>query len=141
MKIVIYGSRTLPTNQGNYIFHHVGNAIMSICRHLGHDGQVEMVCGMARGADMVGLRYARMNGLKVYEYPAQWELYGKQAGFVRNRQMALVADGGVELWDGQSRGTYHMRGQLQDMEKPVFGYQFGFRLWENDDTDDGWLSM
>ena len=69
---------------------------------------VTIVSGMARGADLLGLRYAHEHGLHRSEYPADWRKLGKQAGFIRNEEMASNADALVAFWDGHSRGTKHM---------------------------------
>ena len=37
-----------------------------------------------------------------------WDLYGKKAGYMRNEEMAKVADGAIIFWDGESKGTKHM---------------------------------
>lgn len=68
---------------------------------------VQIVCGMARGADLLGLEYARRHDLPVLRMPADWNTHGRSAGFVRNAQMVDVADGLVAFWDGRSRGTKH----------------------------------
>lgn len=76
--------------------------------------QVEFVSGTARGADTLGEKYAYSLGYKVKRFPANWDLYGKRAGYLRNEQMAKysVADGkhGVlfAFLDGVSKGTKHM---------------------------------
>ena len=67
-----------------------------------------IVCGMAKGVDMLGHRYAKERGLVVCEYPANWNGYGKMAGHIRNREMAMNAEALVAFWDGESRGTKHM---------------------------------
>ena len=67
-----------------------------------------IICGMARGADLLGKRYAEENGFPVLEYPADWKHYGKKAGYLRNSQMLEVADALVAFWDGESRGTKNM---------------------------------
>lgn len=69
---------------------------------------VVVVCGMARGADTLGEQYAREKGYEVNYFPADWNKYGKSAGYRRNEQMAQNADALVAFWDGQSRGTKHM---------------------------------
>ena len=69
---------------------------------------VQIVCGCARGADILGKQFAEEFGLKVLEYPADWEKYGKSAGYRRNKEMAKVADALIAFWDGESRGTKHM---------------------------------
>lgn len=72
------------------------------------DKQVIIVSGQARGADSLGERYAREHGLEIDPHPADWNQYGKSAGFRRNEEMANCADMLVAFWDGHSRGTHHM---------------------------------
>ncbi len=69
---------------------------------------IVIVSGTARGADTLGERYAQERGYSIEQYPADWEHAGKAAGFIRNAQMASVADALIAFWDGQSRGTAHM---------------------------------
>lgn len=47
----------------------------------------ELICGMAFGADTMAYNWAKSNGIKVHEYPADWDRYGKRAGYIRNKQM------------------------------------------------------
>lgn len=63
---------------------------------------------MAKGADLLGERYANEKGYKVSRFPADWSSFGKSAGFVRNEEMAQNADALVAFWNGKSRGTQHM---------------------------------
>lgn len=67
-----------------------------------------IVCGMAKGADSLGQRYAVDHQIAVDEFPADWDTFGKSAGYKRNVQMAENAEALVAFWDGQSRGTMHM---------------------------------
>jgi hypothetical protein len=73
---------------------------------------VEIVSGGANGADSLGERYARESGYKLKRFPANWDKYGKAAGPIRNKEMALYAAEVtgvlVAFWDGESRGTYDM---------------------------------
>lgn len=69
---------------------------------------IAVVCGTARGADTLGERYAKERGFEVRYFPAEWDKYGRSAGYRRNEQMAQNADALVAFWDGQSRGTKHM---------------------------------
>lgn len=63
---------------------------------------------MARGADRLGEKYAKEHGYKVLYFPADWDIDGKSAGFIRNVKMAENADALVAFWDGKSVGTKHM---------------------------------
>lgn len=69
---------------------------------------VQVVCGCARGADTLGKQFAEEFGLKVLEYPANWDKYGKKAGYLRNEEMAKVGNALIAFWDEKSRGTGHM---------------------------------
>jgi YspA, cpYpsA-related SLOG family len=70
--------------------------------------EVEIVSGTARGADQLGERFAREFGCKLKQFPADWDKYKKQAGFIRNLQMAEYSHALVAFWNGKSRGTKHM---------------------------------
>ena len=69
---------------------------------------VEIVSGGAKGADRLGEHYAIDKNLQVKRFPADWDLYGKAAGFKRNAEMAQYADHCICFWDGKSKGTGHM---------------------------------
>lgn len=69
---------------------------------------ITVVCGKARGADTLGEQYALERGYEVLPFPADWERYGRSAGYRRNTQMAENADALVAFWDGESIGTRHM---------------------------------
>jgi hypothetical protein len=69
---------------------------------------VEIVSGGAKGADNLGERFAIDNNLQIKRFPAEWDKYGKSAGYRRNSDMADYADSCICFWDGQSKGTNHM---------------------------------
>lgn len=46
-----------------------------------------IIHGNARGADLLADQYAREKSLRVVPFPADWDTYGKRAGYVRNKQM------------------------------------------------------
>ena len=67
-----------------------------------------IISGGARGADTLGEKYAKDEGFSLEVFPANWNKFGKSAGFIRNEQMAEVADALIAFWDGKSHGTKHM---------------------------------
>ena len=67
-----------------------------------------IISGGARGADFSGEKYAQDEGFSLEKFPANWNKFGKSAGFRRNEQMAEVADALIAFWDGKSNGTKHM---------------------------------
>lgn len=82
------------------------------------DKAVSIVSGMARGADALGYRFAKEHNVQCYEFPADWDKYGKRAGFVRNAQMGDFADGLLAFWNG-SNGTGNMIAYMKTLGKPV----------------------
>ena len=56
------------------------------------DTQVVIISGCARGADSLGERYAAEKGLQIERFPADWDKYGKSAGYRRNVEMAAAAN-------------------------------------------------
>ena len=72
---------------------------------------ITVISGTARGADSLGERYAQERGFSLIRMPAEWDRYGKAAGYKRNEAMAQTAGAGgglIAFWDGKSRGTGHM---------------------------------
>ena len=69
---------------------------------------ITVVCGNAKGSDTLGEQYAKEHGYEVQYFPADWNRYGKVAGYIRNTTMAKNADALVAFWDGESPGTKHM---------------------------------
>ncbi len=66
----------------------------------------EIIEGGASGVDYYAAIYARVLGMSVREYPADWKRYGRKAGPIRNRQMLdEVPDLVLAFWDGESPGT------------------------------------
>jgi len=75
---------------------------------LQHKTDVQIVSGLARGADSLGIVYAVSKNIPVAKFPANWEAHGTMAGYQRNIEMAEYADACVCFWNGKSRGTKHM---------------------------------
>lgn len=67
-----------------------------------------ILCGMAHGADELGLLYAHRHNYELEKHPAKWDIHGKRAGFIRNEEMANNADALIAFWDGESHGTKDM---------------------------------
>ena len=80
---------------------------------------IEIVSGKAKGADTLGERYAENYNLDVKEFPADWDLHGKSAGYIRNKEMGNYADAGIGFHMNNSRGTQYMINILKDLGKPV----------------------
>ncbi len=71
---------------------------------------LKIISGGAKGADSLAERYARTRGIEIQVIPADWDAYGKRAGYVRNRKLYGEAcgyehRGSLCFWDGESLGT------------------------------------
>ena len=108
MKVIIAGSRTIDDYE-------------AVCRAVENSGfkPTEIVSGGARGVDRLGERWAKEHGVPVKKFSAEWDKYGRSAGYKRNRQMAEYADALVVLWDGKSPGTKHMIDIAIELGLPV----------------------
>lgn len=102
MKLIIAGSRDIED------YDLIRQLVMKSGFWKKYGKSIEVVCGMARGVDRVGLDFAKKNGLQWHERPADWNSHGKAAGHVRNAQMADEADALLAVWDGKSPGTKGM---------------------------------
>ena len=74
--------------------------------------QVAIVSGGAKGADTLAEKYAKEHNYPLRVYKADWNAYGKRAGFLRNEEMHKCISiyenkGVVAFWDGNSSGTAH----------------------------------
>lgn len=99
MKTIIAGSRTITDIQ------HVYDAV----RDSGFE-ITEVVCGEARGMDILGRWWAEQNKIPMASFPARWRTEGRMAGYRRNQRMAAYAEALIAVWDGESVGTPHMIG-------------------------------
>lgn len=104
LRVIIAGSRDF--NNYNLLSSTISNFLKENTKN------VEIVSGTARGADQLGEQFAIEYGYQIKRFPANWNLYGKSAGPIRNREMAEYASGaqGVlfAFWDGKSKGTKSM---------------------------------
>lgn len=84
-----------------------------------------VICGEARGVDVLGKRYAMENNIPIESYPVtkqEWKIHGNSAGYLRNEKMAKVADALIAVWDGKSNGTRHMINLARKYKLKVFVY-------------------
>lgn len=89
-----------------------------ICR-IRKEADLIFISGGCRGADALGEKYAANNGYTVERYPAQWQLYGRAAGPIRNRAMVMSADYVICFWDYKSRGTASLIEYAKEFNKPI----------------------
>lgn len=118
-KLLIAGSRTFDCTNDNIEFiaqllePYLFNRVLSK-----YPFPTEIVSGGADGIDKLGEGIARLYEIPLKIFDADWKLYGKRAGPMRNIEMAKYCDIGVIIWDGYSKGTVHMMNALLKENKP-----------------------
>jgi len=100
VRIVVAGSRDFSNRKLAY-------KVLDIVKEK-IDKPFEIVSGCARGADSLGEWWAKDNGINVKRFPADWNTYGKRAGYLRNKEMAEYGTHLILFWDGISKGSKHM---------------------------------
>ena len=98
MRTIIAGSRS-------FITYDEVEAVIRSCPWV--DSITVILSGTARGVDKLGEDFAKNNSITLERYPADWSI-GRQAGYIRNIEMANNADALIAIWDGISPGTAHM---------------------------------
>ena len=109
MRVIIAGSRAFNDYQ----------LLCETITNLQNDGLVidEVVCGGAKGADELGVRWAKEFNVPIKYFLADWDQYGRFAGPKRNMDMGEYADYLIAFWDGISRGTKSMIEIMKRMNK------------------------
>lgn len=122
---VICGSRTLKQLSENQVIK-VLNDITELCEKEEFD-VVEVVSGNAKGADKIGEIWAKENGIDLVIMQANWDKYGKFAGYKRNEKMIHYASNirytspvVIALWDGSSKGTKHTIDIAKRLDVPYY---------------------
>lgn len=122
MKILIAGSRNIPSEEREDIGRDMREALLKLKEK--HE-EVVLISGAARGIDSLAAEVAQGLGIKVDFYPAQWSVYGRGAGMIRNKTMVEKCDLALIYWDGSSPGTANTIEQLKAKNKKFFIYHMG----------------
>lgn len=77
-----------------------------------------VVTGGARGIDTLAEHWAKANKIEWVCYLPQWDLLGKRAGMIRNKEMVDFCDILISFWDGKSSGTKQAIEYAQSIGRP-----------------------
>ena len=107
MKLIIAGSRKLRVSV-DFI-----RDVLAV--HKIDMGGIECVISgkEPNGIDACGEIFANAYGIPIDPHPADWDKYGKAAGPIRNAGMAKAADALLLIWDGASKGSSNMKGNMK----------------------------
>lgn len=96
MKLAIIGSRTFTDSE----------LAWNTYKELPFLDQVtHIVSGGARGADSIAELLAKWSDKEMIIHYPDWDKYGKQAGFIRNKLIINDSDCVLAFWDLKSKGT------------------------------------
>lgn len=121
LAVIIAGSR----DYNNYEqLKHITPALIKLAYEDNYD-VINIISGGARGADMLGERFARENNYQIIRKLPNWSKWGKSAGYRRNCDMAIEA----KKYDNclciaysvnNSKGTEHMINICKKYGVPCF---------------------
>lgn len=91
--------------------------------------EIIIIEGGAKGTDSLAKRYARERKYECVEFSAEWDKFGKTAGFRRNKEMhdyinSYPNRACICFWDGKSKGTAHNFDLARKNETPLLIYNF-----------------
>lgn len=78
-----------------------------------------IISGGGRGTDKMAEKYANLNHIPIEIYPAEWNLYGKSAGPIRNNIIADRCSACLAFPSISSVGTLDTIAKVVKLEKPV----------------------
>ncbi len=113
MKLAIVGGRT---------FNDYSLLEKTFYNHFTKHGisEIVIISGGAKGADSLAFQFAENHRLEMRVYPAEWDKFGKSAGFIRNQTIVDNCDMVLVFWDGVSRGTADTIEKAKRAKKPTF---------------------
>lgn len=127
MRVIIAGSRRLPS-LGLILYkdwlkvdkEHQIYKILEDCISGSKFNITEVVSGACWGIDKLGEMWAKNNKIPIISKPANWEEYGKIAGYTRNKEMSEVSDALICIRSEDSKGSIHMVNIMNKLRKPVY---------------------
>lgn len=81
--------------------------------------EIIIISGGAKGADSLAEIYTKEKGFKLTVYKAEWDKYGRKAGYLRNIVIGKEGDCLVAFWNKKTNGTRNMINIMIKLNKPV----------------------
>jgi hypothetical protein len=84
--------------------------------------EIPIVClihGAARGADSLAGQWAREHSIPEQRFPADWDKYGKSAGYRRNQRMLLESNPDIVIAFPGGSGTENMKRLARNASVPI----------------------
>lgn len=94
----------------------ITNVNLSLFINSNHVGCI--VTGGAHGIDTIAEHWAKANKIEWVCYLPQWDIFGKSAGIMRNKDMVNFCDILISFWDGKSLETKQTLKYAQEIGRP-----------------------
>lgn len=88
---------------------------LSIGRYINPKEVGQVVHGGAIGVDTLAEQWAKNNNIESIIFSPNYEVYGKRAPLVRDKEMVEYADYVIAFWDGQSHNTKYIIDYCKDI--------------------------
>ena len=111
-RILVVGSRTY-NNKRN-----IAKTIDGYISDIKGRKNILIISGGAKGVDSIAVEHSKSKEIETKTFEANWTLYDKKAGFIRNTIMGDTCTEAIVFWDGKSKGTKNMINILERMGKP-----------------------
>ena len=110
MKLAIVGSRT---------FNDYDLFVKKLMYYVAIETIDLIISGGAIGTDSLAKEFTVHFNMPYLEFPAEWDKYGKSAGYRRNIDIVRACDEVLAFWDGKSKGTKHTIDIAKQQNKKV----------------------
>ncbi len=101
MRLLVCGGRRYGNNR---FLHKFLDAINIV-----HGPVDVLINGGAKGADTLAQEWAEHNKIHVETYMAEWDKYGRSAGYIRNGEILKIGKPDMVVCFPGGKGTAHMR--------------------------------
>lgn len=124
-RILVCGGRDFPYNHRHKIYEIIDK---HTAWHTPDDyGNTLPYCtiitGCASGVDTIAIDYAVINWTGLEKFPAQWKIYGRKAGPLRNIQMLDEGRPDLVIAINGGKGTQHTINEAIKRKIPVYRYK------------------
>ena len=92
---------------------------LNLDQYLNFRDYAAVISGGANGVDTIAEQWAKEHKMEFICYRPVYEVYGKEAPLIRDREMVDAADILVAFWDGRSTGTKYTIDYAKSIKRKI----------------------